>query len=42
MADTEAADSREKAGLPVQSKEITEGALDFWLYRFAKTGGNLK
>ena len=29
MADTEAADSREKAGLPVQSKEITEGALDF-------------
>ncbi len=29
MADTEAADSREEAGLPAQSEEIPEGALDF-------------
>lgn len=29
MADTEAADSREEAGLPEQSEEIPEGALDF-------------
>lgn len=29
MVDTEAADSREEAGLPAQSEEIPEGALDF-------------
>ena len=29
MAYTEAADSREEAGLPAQSEEIPEGALDF-------------
>lgn len=29
MADTEAAGSREEAGLPAQSEEIPEGALDF-------------
>ena len=29
MADTEAADSREEAGLPAQSEEIPEGAFDF-------------
>lgn len=29
MADTEAADSKEEAGLPAQSEEIPEGALDF-------------
>ena len=29
MADTEAADNQEEAGLPEQSEEIPEGALDF-------------
>lgn len=29
VADTEAADNREEAGLPEQSEEIPEGALDF-------------
>lgn len=29
MADTEEADNREEAGLPEQSEEIPEGALDF-------------
>ncbi len=29
MADTEAADNREEAGLPAQSEEIPEGASDF-------------
>ncbi len=29
MADTEVADSGEEAGLPAQSEEIPEGALDF-------------